>query len=260
MVIQSAPVLQIFKNSGSRISTKAMCLGLVKKISGRSEIHRMLLLGLLIRKTANLHATMKETVMSGQTVGLLHPGEMGVSIGAAVKTGGHEVAWVSRERGPATRERASTAGFTEREELTGLLEAAEVVISVCPPHAATALATQVASHGYTGIYMDANAISPQTSRQIGVIVGEGGAHFVDAGIIGPPATKAGVCRLYLSGARERATSNRCLLEVLFMPGLLPTNRDRHRRSKWPTPPGPKAAMHSYWPFGLWRHAKVSIRH
>ena len=115
---------------------------------------------------------------------------------------------MSCDRGPATRERASTAGFAERGELTELLEAAEMVISVCPPHAATALATQVAAHGYTGIYLDANAVSPQTSRRIGVIVNEGGADFVDGGIIGPPATKPGVCRLYLSGAQAHRVASR----------------------------------------------------
>ena len=78
--------------------------------------------------------------MGGQTVGLLHPGEMGVSIGAAAKTGGHEVLWVSRERGPATRDRALRAAFTQRDDLSEVLEAAEVVIGVCPPHAAKHLA------------------------------------------------------------------------------------------------------------------------
>ena len=145
--------------------------------------------------------------MGAQTIGLLHPGEMGVSIGAAIKAAGHEVVWVSRDRGPATRERAFGAGFTEQDALTGLLEAAEIVISVCPPHAATELATQVASHDYAGIFLDANAISPQTSRQIGDIVNEGGAHFVDGGIIGPPATKPGVCRLYLSGAEAHVVES-----------------------------------------------------
>ncbi len=126
--------------------------------------------------------------MGGQTVGLLHPGEMGVSIGAAAKAGGHEVLWVSRDRGPETRERALRAAFTQRDDLSEVLEAVEVVIGVCPPHAAKHLAEQVASHNYSGIYLDANAISPQTARQIGDVVSAGGARFVDGGIIGPPAS------------------------------------------------------------------------
>lgn len=138
--------------------------------------------------------------MGGQSVGLLHPGEMGASIGAALVSSGHEVLWASRDRGPATRERALRAALTQRDDLPELLEGVGVVISICPPHAAKELAEQVASHKYSGIYLDANAISPQTARQVGKIVSAGGAQFVDGGIIGPPATKPGVCRLYLSGS------------------------------------------------------------
>ena len=94
---------------------------------------------------------------------------------------------------------ASTAGFTERGELTGLLEAAEVVISVCPPHAATALATQVASHDYTGSSgrqcnfssdLPPNWDHRQRRRR----------RFCRRWHYRSPATKPGVCRLYLSGA------------------------------------------------------------
>ena len=137
--------------------------------------------------------------MSGKTVGLLHPGQMGVTIGAAAKQAGNEVLWVSRDRGPATRERAGNAVLSQREELSQLVEAADIIISVCPPDAAMTLAQQVAAHRFTGVYVDANAIAPTTARQIGEIVESKSARFVDGGIIGPPATRAGVCRLYLSG-------------------------------------------------------------
>ena len=137
--------------------------------------------------------------MSALTVGLLHPGEMGVSVGAAAKAGGNEVLWASRGRGSVTRQRAGDAALTERNEITELLEESGMVVSVCPPHAANAVAREVASHDYAGIYIDANAISPGSAREIGRIVAAGGAQFVDGGIIGPPATKPGVCRVYLSG-------------------------------------------------------------
>jgi len=61
----------------------------------------------------------------------------------------------------------------------------------------------VAAHGFSGIYVDANAVSPATAREIGRVVlkggGQGGATFVDGGIIGPPARARGTTRLYLSG-------------------------------------------------------------
>jgi 3-hydroxyisobutyrate dehydrogenase-like beta-hydroxyacid dehydrogenase len=72
---------------------------------------------------------------------------------------------------------------------------ADVILSICPPHAAREVARSVQS--FTGIYVDANAVSPATSREIRALVPD--ADFVDGGIIGPPPTIEGSTRLYLSG-------------------------------------------------------------
>ena len=134
------------------------------------------------------------------TVGLLHPGEMGAAVGGCLVSVGHEVLW-----DPAGRSRAST-GRALAAELTGtgfgrLIAKSSVILSVCPPHAALDVADQVASAGYAGIYVDANAISPATAEQVAGIVTAGGASYVDGGIIGPPPEIAGHTRLYLSGPR-----------------------------------------------------------
>ena len=54
--------------------------------------------------------------------------------------------------------------------------------------------------GYGGVFVDANAVAPATVAAIGRIVEDGGARFVDGGIVGPPPARAGTTRLYLSGA------------------------------------------------------------
>ena len=41
-------------------------------------------------------------------VGLLHPGEMGASVGRALQANRHEVLWASEGRSDATRKRAQT--------------------------------------------------------------------------------------------------------------------------------------------------------
>ena len=97
--------------------------------------------------------------------------------------------------------------MTERSTLGELLKESHVVISVCPPQAASDLARKVARHKFSGIYVDANAISPDSTREVGNIVCAGGARFVDGGIIGPPATRPGVCRLYLSGRETDAVAS-----------------------------------------------------
>ena len=127
---------------------------------------------------------------------LLHPGAMGVTVGQALLASGHDVGWVAAGRSDATKRRAQ--GLTEHQHLHDLLGQADAVISVCPPHAALAQAQQVKQTGFSGIYVDANAVAPATAAEIARMVGAGS---VDGGIIGPPALSAGTTRLYLSGER-----------------------------------------------------------
>ena len=139
--------------------------------------------------------------MSSKTVALFHPGNMGATIGAAAATSGARVIWASEQRSKVTQERARQAGLVDVESLANAVMQSDIVLSVCPPHAAVELARTVAKQNFPGIYVDANAISRATAERIGDIVTQGGASFVDGGIIGAPVKKAGTTRLYLSGAR-----------------------------------------------------------
>ena len=99
------------------------------------------------------------------TIGVLHPGEMGAAVAAALRTGGHDVVWASAGRSADTSARAAAAGLRDVGSVQDLAAACDIVVSVCPPHAATAVAREL--RGFTGIYVDANAVSPQTARAIG---------------------------------------------------------------------------------------------
>lgn len=138
--------------------------------------------------------------MTSHTIGVLHPGEMGVTVGASARAGGSRVLWASEGRSAQTRERAAAAGLEDAKTLASLCAASGVILSVCPPHSAVDLALHVAAQGFSGVYVDGNAISPGTARDIGRIIERAGATFVDGGIIGPPARARGTTRLYLSGA------------------------------------------------------------
>ena len=138
--------------------------------------------------------------MATTTVGLLHPGEMGAAVGQCLAAAGHRVLWVPEGRSPASAARAAAAGLTAVSGgLAELVRQADIIVSVCPPHAALGLARQVA--GFGGVYADANAVSPATAREIARIVEAGGAGYVDGGIIGTPPVAPGFIRLYLSGVR-----------------------------------------------------------
>lgn len=136
---------------------------------------------------------------STKTVGLLHPGEMGTAVGASVVASGARVLWVSEGRGETTAARAREIGLQDAGTLAALARSAEIVLSVAPPHAALDVARAMMAQGFRGIYVDGNAVAPETARQIAALVEGAGARFVDGGIIGPANRVPGAARLYLSG-------------------------------------------------------------
>ena len=131
--------------------------------------------------------------MASSTVGLLHPGEMGAAVGAVLRGQGHRVLWASDGRSAETRARADEAGLEDVGSVSQVAEA-DVVFSVCPPHAALEVAR---SARFSGVYVDANAVSPATAAKVSDVVDE----FVDGGIVGSPPREPGTTRLYLSGER-----------------------------------------------------------
>jgi 3-hydroxyisobutyrate dehydrogenase-like beta-hydroxyacid dehydrogenase len=116
--------------------------------------------------------------MDGVTIGLLHPGEMGAAVGQCLVAGGHRVLWVPEGRSAASAARARSAGLTVAEGgLAEVVRRSEVIVSVCPPHAALGIAREVAGFGFGGVYLDANAVSPSTAREIARIVEAAGAGY-----------------------------------------------------------------------------------
>lgn len=119
-------------------------------------------------------------------VGLLFPGEMGAAVGQAANA---DVVWASEGRSRATAERAEH--FTDVGSVQELVHSSDVVLSICPPAIAEETAEQVFGLGFDGIYVDANAISPERLRRIARL----GPRIVDGSII-----SARGINLYLAGA------------------------------------------------------------
>lgn len=127
---------------------------------------------------------------------LLHPGAMGSSVGAALLANGHDVGWAAAGRSADTRKRAEDCGLRSFDTVADGVRFAQLVISVCPPEAALAVAREVRQAEFDGTYLDGNAVAPASATEIADIYGD---RFVDGGIIGPPAWRAGAMRFYLSG-------------------------------------------------------------
>ncbi len=155
--------------------------------------------------------------MTNKKIGILHPGNMGISIAATILNSGNTVYWVSEGRSPDTRQRAERYGLVDAGNLENLCQTCPVIVSVCPPDAAEEVASQVFAYAYQGVYLDANAISPQRAKRIDQSAREIGAYFVDGGIIGGPAWRPGDTWLYLSGGSAEAVAD------IFSAGPLETS-------------------------------------
>jgi 3-hydroxyisobutyrate dehydrogenase-like beta-hydroxyacid dehydrogenase len=132
-------------------------------------------------------------------IGVLYPGEMGVAVARTLSASGCQVWWASESRSPETCRRAAGAALCDAVSIRGVSERCDAIVSICPPEFAEVLAREVASRGFRGLYIDANAISPERARRIGAILEAAGARFVDGGIIGLPPRSRNQTWIYLSG-------------------------------------------------------------
>ncbi len=97
------------------------------------------------------------------------------------------------------------------------LTRAEIVLSILPPAEAVGFAERMApvlaAAARKPVFVDCNAVSPETVRRIEAVVVAGGTTFVDASIIGlPPKPGQASPRFYMSGARESVERVRVLAE------------------------------------------------
>jgi 3-hydroxyisobutyrate dehydrogenase-like beta-hydroxyacid dehydrogenase len=132
-------------------------------------------------------------------IGILHPGEMGISIAASAINNRHRVYWMSQSRSAKTRARAAEYELIEIDSLSQFCQTCEFIISICPPHAAEEVAQSVIETNFKGLYLDANAISRQRAIKLGQMMEANRIQFVDGGIIGGPAWTPKETWLYLSG-------------------------------------------------------------
>jgi L-threonate 2-dehydrogenase len=104
---------------------------------------------------------------------------------------------------------------------------ADFLLSIVPPGDALALAKRLAgvltAANKKPTYVECNAVSPKTMRQIADVVAAAGARFIGAGIIGPPPKPGSKnTKIYASGprARELAVLNDHGLIVRVLEGPL----------------------------------------
>jgi pimeloyl-ACP methyl ester carboxylesterase/3-hydroxyisobutyrate dehydrogenase-like beta-hydroxyacid dehydrogenase len=132
---------------------------------------------------------------------------MGISLAVCARNSGCTAYWASEGRSSQTRGRSEEHQLTDAGTLERMCRVCEILISVCPPHAADEVASAVAACGFAGVLADVNAISPMRSRQLRDVIAAGGGRFVDGGVVGGPAWKDGTTTLYLSGPEATAVAD-----------------------------------------------------
>jgi 3-hydroxyisobutyrate dehydrogenase-like beta-hydroxyacid dehydrogenase len=140
-------------------------------------------------------------------IGILHPGEMGVSVAASASNSGHSIYWASEQRSENTYQRAKEHSLIDTGSISELCSTCDIILSICPPHAAEDVARLAFEAGFKGFYLDANAISPQRAVRIGRWLSEKDIYFIDGGIIGGPAWKPGETCLFLSGKHAKVIAD-----------------------------------------------------
>ena len=136
------------------------------------------------------------------TIAVIAPGAMGSAIGARLMEHGARVLTSLDGRGPASRARAEAAGMVHADDPA--LAAADIVLSIVPPADAEALANRLApalaAAPKKPVYIDLNAVSPETVGRIAAIIGKTETPFLDGAILGlPPKPGAKGPRVYVAG-------------------------------------------------------------
>ena len=156
------------------------------------------------------------------TIAILSPGDMGHAVGKVLAAHGLRVITSLHGRSVRTQQLAARAGIQDVGTLDAVVQEADLILSILVPDQAVATAQVVAqalsATNQEVLYVDCNAIAPQTAHVIGRIINGAGSRFVDAGIIGPPPHKPGTTRFYASG-REVATFaelNNAGLEIIAL--------------------------------------------
>jgi 3-hydroxyisobutyrate dehydrogenase-like beta-hydroxyacid dehydrogenase len=143
------------------------------------------------------------------TVGLVGAGHMGSGLGWALREGGARVVTTLEGRSPRTARLAAAAGLDLLPTLADVLRAADVVLVVTPPGAASQAAATIADAagrtGATPLLVDLNAIAPMTITRIATMIAP--LDLVDGSVSGAPPTVRPGARIYLSGPRAAAVAD-----------------------------------------------------
>jgi putative dehydrogenase len=158
-------------------------------------------------------------------VAVIAPGMMGAAVGKRLVDNGVKVLTSLKGRSAETATRAKAAGMAAAgdEEIA----ACDFILSILPPGDAIALAERfqpaLKASNAKPVYVDCNAINPNTVDRVATVIAPTDCPFVDSGIIGsPPKPGDAGPRFYASGpaAPRFATLRQYGLDVRVLDGAM----------------------------------------
>jgi 3-hydroxyisobutyrate dehydrogenase-like beta-hydroxyacid dehydrogenase len=142
-----------------------------------------------------------------KVIGILHPGEMGSSLGGQLAGAGFRVVCALEGRGERTSRLCHQAGLEATGSVREVIRESDVIISLVAPSSALSVARHYCEIAREGpehqVFIDCNSISPETIAGIDSIVTAQNRSFVDGAILGLASRLRDRGVLLLSGARAR---------------------------------------------------------
>jgi 3-hydroxyisobutyrate dehydrogenase-like beta-hydroxyacid dehydrogenase len=141
--------------------------------------------------------------MKIERIGFMTPGDMGQAVAMQIKAKGFTVFTALGKRSERSRKMAAEVGLIDLGSIEKMTAECDLIMSVMNPGAGLEFATEAAaaiqSQQRKPVFIDCNAVAPDTMYAIDKVIRAAGSRCLDGGIIGPPPRGGAKTNLYVSG-------------------------------------------------------------
>ena len=124
-------------------------------------------------------------------IGILQPGDMGITLALPLQRAGHKIYWSSVSRSKQTKDKAHQYDILDAGKVSNVLDTCSIVFIICKNGGPVELADQICNYNYSGIVCDANNLWGQESEiELRNKYFNAGVKYVDASLWGWPHNKS----------------------------------------------------------------------
>jgi len=141
--------------------------------------------------------------MKIERIGFMTPGDMGQAVAMQLKAKGFTVCTALGKRSERSRKMAAEVGLIDVGSIAKMTAECDLIMSVMNPGAGLEFATEAAAaikgQSNKPVFIDCNAVAPDTMFEIDKVIRAAGSRCLDGGIIGGPPRGGVKTNLYVSG-------------------------------------------------------------